>query len=64
MHTKKDHVEKRLRRRSGMSVEKREAMRIANDKLAWTVICRKCRVPTTALKADLIECSNCGNPFR
>lgn len=61
--TERKAVEEALKRRSGMSPERREALREFNRSQEYRGVCRVCKVPWTGTLGELPRhCLNCGAP--
>lgn len=56
----KEAILKRLRRRAGMSPEKREALATFNRTQVYRGHCRVCRTSVSGPLSELSRCPNCG----
>lgn len=65
MKTKRNYVERKLRRMTGMSAEAQEAMHRANYNTLWRARCRNCGQWSIADYQQIlkVECIGCGQPL-
>lgn len=59
-HGRKDHIERRMRRMTGMTADRREEVARLNENELWWARCWNCHKQVTGKRSELKTCSHCG----